>query len=80
MRGNKSLILHPPQNTVAIVSRALAYTPLGLLQTALTERVILRQAAEFVEEGVVVDVVDPGFVERFCDFRFVGGGGREGGD
>ena len=80
MRWNQPLIFHPFQNPVAIVSRGLADTSLGFLEAAFTERVGLGQAAEFVEEGVVVDVVDPGVVEGFGDVRFVGGGGREGGD
>ena len=74
------MILDSFQDTIAVISGAFTDSPLGLLETAFTERVGFGQAAELVEEGMVVDVIDPGIVEGFCDFGFVGGGGWEGGD
>ena len=80
MGRDKSMILDSLQDTIAIISGTLADSLFGLFETAFTEGVRLGQTTEFVEEGMVVDVIDPGIVESFGEFGSIGCCGREGGD
>ena len=66
MRGYETPIFYSLQDAVAVISLAFAHTVFRLLQTAFTERVVFGQAPELVEEGVVIHIVDPGFVKCFC--------------